>query len=238
MADIQRASLDLTHVIYDASSHVSLAMALITLSPILLMAAYAVLAVFTREVTVINMWAGQFLCEAFNWGVKRLIKQERPVDSVGNGYGFPSSHSQYMAYFATFLVLHLHFRHRFVSMGSTAVDRLFRLTLHAAFISWAGVVAYSRYHLAYHSPYQVLWGVGLGVLFAVVFYLATELVPTRRPASVLGRIRLFLLSNPVSVWLRVRDGWAVWPDSGTEQQWYAWHTEWQKQTRLAEKKVL
>ncbi|THH15231.1 hypothetical protein EW146_g5211 [Bondarzewia mesenterica] len=74
----QKASLDLTHVLYDASSHVSLALALITLSPILLMASYAVLAVYTREITIINMWAGQFLCEAFNWVVKHLIKEERP----------------------------------------------------------------------------------------------------------------------------------------------------------------
>ena len=64
--------------------------------------------------------------------------------SVGTGYGFPSSHSQYMAYFATFLVLHLHFRHRFVSSGSWIIDQSFRLLLHAAFIGWAGTVAYSR----------------------------------------------------------------------------------------------
>jgi dolichyldiphosphatase len=59
------------------------------------------------------MWAGQLLCEAFNWILKRAIKQERPsgsvclslpalastdlmidLDSGVNGYGFPSSHSQ------------------------------------------------------------------------------------------------------------------------------------------------
>ena len=37
------------------------------------------LAVFTRELTIINMWAGQLLCEAFNWIIKRAIKQERPI---------------------------------------------------------------------------------------------------------------------------------------------------------------
>lgn len=124
-------------------------------------ASYAVLAVFTRELTIINMWAGQLLCEVFSWILKRAIKQERPSGrvqcvcvvrtasyrisgSVGTGYGFPSSHSQYMAYFATFLVLHLHFRHRFISTGSWIIDQSFRLLLHAAFIGWAGTVAYSR----------------------------------------------------------------------------------------------
>ncbi|KAI0057433.1 hypothetical protein BV25DRAFT_1812448 [Artomyces pyxidatus] len=234
-AGIQRASLDLTHVLYDSSSHVSLLMALITLSPILLMASYAVLAVFTRELTVVHMWAGQFLCEFFNWVIKHLIKEDRPVDSVGNGYGFPSSHSQYMAYFATFLVLHLHFRHRFVSTGYWIVDQVFRIALHAAFITWAAVVAYSRYYLAYHSIAQVLWGVFIGIAFAVPFYIVTELVPTRCPDSLLGKTRLFILTNPVSTWLRVRDGWAVWPDSGTEEQWQAWQKEWKRQRAVEQK---
>ncbi|ETW78668.1 hypothetical protein HETIRDRAFT_440999 [Heterobasidion irregulare TC 32-1] len=127
-------------------------------------ASYAVLAVYTREVTIINMWAGQLLCEFLNWVVKRLVKQERPIgavcvaslksrvdiamsrfaDSVGNGYGFPSSHSQYMAFFATFLVLHLHCRHKFVSTGFWAVDVLWQAVVHFALIGWAVVVAYSR----------------------------------------------------------------------------------------------
>jgi dolichyldiphosphatase len=41
-------------------------------------ASYAALAVLMREMTIINMWAGQFGCEAFNLVVKRLVKQERP----------------------------------------------------------------------------------------------------------------------------------------------------------------
>ncbi|KZV68243.1 hypothetical protein PENSPDRAFT_653381 [Peniophora sp. CONT] len=234
MADLGLASLDLTHVLYDASSHVSLFMALITLSPILLMASYAVLAVFTRELTIIDMWAGQLLCEAFNWAIKRAIKQERPSGSVGTGYGFPSSHSQYMAYFATFLVLHLHFRHRFVSTGSWIIDKSFRLLLHAAFIGWAGIVAYSRHYLQYHSTAQVLWGVSIGVVFALVFYAVTELIPTKRPDSPLGRLRTYALANPISSWFRLRDGWEVWSDSGIEENWQIWRREWD---RKAEKKI-
>jgi len=235
MAEVQRAALDLTHVLYDASSHVSLVLALITLSPILLMASYATLAVFTRELTIIHMWAGQLLCEAFSWVIKRLVKQERPVDSVGYGYGFPSSHSQYMAYFATFLLLHLHFRHRFVSTGHWLLDQLFKLAVHAALIGWAAVVAYSRLHLAYHSPPQVLWGVLIGVLFGIAFYLTTELIPTRRPDTLLGRGRTFLLTNVISTWLRIRDGWAVWPDSGVEEQWQTWQKEWDKRKQAKDK---
>jgi dolichyldiphosphatase len=155
-------------------------MALITLSPILLMASrkvkfdsavsdinqpsYAALAIVTREITVINMWAGQFFCEAFNLVVKRIVKQGRPPGtqryhrlpsvsedltrspssgSVANGYGFPSSHGQYMGYFATFLILHLHFRHKFAPGGSFELTA-FRVVIYPAIITWAGIVAYSR----------------------------------------------------------------------------------------------
>jgi dolichyldiphosphatase len=43
---------------------------------------YAVLVVFTREITIINMWVGQFGCEAFNFLVKRLVKQGRPPGTL------------------------------------------------------------------------------------------------------------------------------------------------------------
>jgi len=225
------ASLELTHVLYDPSSYFSLAMALITLSPILLMPSYAVLAAFTREITVINMWVGQFCCEAFNLVVKRLVKEGRPPGSVGNGYGFPSSHSQYMGYFATFLILHLHLKHKFRPSGYRIVDQAAQATVYLAIVAWAITVAYSRYHLSYHSVAQILWGVFIGISFGLSFYTITELIPTRRPNSLLGKARAFLLVNPVSTWLRIRDGWAVWPDSGTEEQWQLWQREWRKRTK-------
>ena len=42
-------------------------------------ASYAALAVMTRELVIINMWAGQLLCEGFNWVLKHIVKEERPV---------------------------------------------------------------------------------------------------------------------------------------------------------------
>ena len=97
----QLASLDLTHVlckypqpwnalqstylfIYptdDADSHLSLGLALLTLSPILLTASYASLVVFTRELTILIMCAGQLLCEASNYALKHSFKQPRPNGS-------------------------------------------------------------------------------------------------------------------------------------------------------------
>lgn len=220
--ETQLASLDLTHVIYDEDSYLSFGLALLTLSPILLMASYTSLAVFTRELTILIMWAGQLSCEASNYLLKHLFKQPRPNAALGDGYGFPSSHSQYMAYFAAFLICHVGFRHRFPPTGSKRVDLFLRLLVVLGLITWAGGVAYSRYALGYHSAPQVLWGIGIGISFGTGFYTLTELIPTRCPKSVLGRIRTWILMNGVSTWFRVRDGWLIWGDAGHEAEWEAW----------------
>jgi dolichyldiphosphatase len=126
--------------------------------------------VLTRELVIIDMWAGQFLCEALNWALKRLIKQDRPdgvlfiatycfdrvvhiriLDSL-SGYGFPSSHSQYMGYFASFLLCHLYFRHRFASSGLPIFDKLLRLSVYLGVTAWAGAVAYSRFAVLNITP--------------------------------------------------------------------------------------
>lgn len=73
------------------------------------------------------------------------------LESIGNGYGFPSSHSQYMGYFTTFLTCHMFFRHRFATSGFGVFDQLWRICVYAGLLGWAGAVAYSRYVAAW--PY-------------------------------------------------------------------------------------
>ncbi|KIJ20979.1 hypothetical protein PAXINDRAFT_174333 [Paxillus involutus ATCC 200175] len=240
MTDTSRVSLDITHVIYDASSDTSLVLALLTLSPILLMPAYAVLALQTRELTIINMWAGQFLSEGLNLVLKDIIKAERPEDTRLhlNGYGFPSSHSQYMGYFGAFLICHVYFRHRFASTGYPLLDQLFRCFVYLGLIAWVGVVAYSRLHLLYHTPHQVIWGLGIGVSLGIVHYVVTELLPRRQPLSVFGRARAAILTHPVVIWMQIRDGWAIWEDGGREAEWKVWKAKYdaERRTRISQKR--
>ena len=75
--------------------------------------------------------------------IKEDLTRSPSLGSVANGYGFPSSHSQYMGYFATFLILHLHFRHKFVMRGSSD-STAFRIAIYTAIVAWAALVAYSR----------------------------------------------------------------------------------------------
>jgi len=180
------------------------------------------------------MWAGQLFGEGLNYAIKHAVKQDRPIESIGGGYGFPSSHSQYMGYFATFLICHVYFTHRFSTTGSKILDKLWRLVVYAGLLGWAGVVAYSRHKLGYHNWHQIFWGLAIGSILALSLYLVAELLPTRYPTSYLGQFKQFVLSNPVSMWLQIRDGWAVWADGGRDEEWKRWRAEWEKrQKRVA-----
>lgn len=91
------------------------------------------------------MFAGQLGCEAVNWGLKRLIKESRParesclwvgclwvglgradlvkhIGMHGEGYGMPSSHAQFVAFFSIYIILWVFLRwvcfSRVLALGS------------------------------------------------------------------------------------------------------------------------
>ncbi|KAF2722069.1 hypothetical protein K431DRAFT_59632 [Polychaeton citri CBS 116435] len=131
----------------------------------------------------------------------------------GKGYGMPSSHAQFVAFFSTFLTLFLLLRHSPhphppPSYSSSAASSSppptpptpysHRLLLSfAAFLS-AAAVAQSRIYLNYHTPKQVYAGVGAGVAFAIFWFIFTEIV---RKSGLLA----WGLDLRISRALRVRD---------------------------------
>ena len=105
------ASLSLTHVHYDPTSKISHACAFLALVPQALCITYATLIWSTREIEILLMFAGQMGCEALNWVLKRFIREDRPAQMLGKGYGMPSSHAQFVAFFAVYLGLWVVVRH-------------------------------------------------------------------------------------------------------------------------------
>ncbi|KAK3327273.1 hypothetical protein B0T19DRAFT_484416 [Cercophora scortea] len=109
------ASLSLTHVYYNPDDPVSLLCAWLALVPQALCVIYVTLIWSTREAEVALMFAGQLACEAVNFALKRLIKEERPARihrTGGKGYGMPSSHAQFAFFWAVAMTLFLLVRHR------------------------------------------------------------------------------------------------------------------------------
>lgn len=89
--------------------------------------------------------------------------------------------------------------------------------------------------LLYHTPHQVLWGLGIGLCLGVAHYVLTELLPHTHPHTVFGRARAAILAHPVVTWMQIRDGWAIWPDGGRETEWKRWKTAYDE--RRAQKRV-
>lgn len=175
------------------------------------------------------MFAGQMACELLNFGLKRWIKEERPQQMHGKGYGMPSSHSQFVSFFSISLTLFLLLRHQptnahqNVNNASGAAiypiykqsTLLERLLLSVLALAGAASVCASRVYLSYHTPKQVMVGVTAGAIFAVVWFALTM---TLRRA---GWIEWSLETQPARL-VRMRDlivtedlqdaGWARWDE--------------------------
>lgn len=148
------------------------------------------------------------------------------AEMLGKGYGMPSSHAQFLAYFATYLSLFLLLRHRPdtpplrapSSRGPKPPIPLpsprtqIRLLVVAVTLVAAGVAA-SRIYLHYHTPKQVLAGVAAGVLSAVMWFAVTGIA---RAQGLVARLldtslaRQFRVRDLVCVEDLVESGWREW----------------------------
>jgi len=210
------ASLSLTHVHYDPTDPISYLCAWLALVPQGLCVVYATLIWSTREAEILLMFAGQMGCEAVNFALKRLIKEERPKQMYGKGYGMPSSHAQFVAYFSVSLTLFLLFRHTPPKQATTLHQPLtlpMRILLSILALCSASSVSWSRIYLNYHTEKQVLVGYAAGAVSAVLWFTAT---------TILRKIGLleWTLGTPVARLFRMRDlvveedlcqaGWEKW----------------------------
>lgn len=152
------------------------------------------------------------------WKVNGVLIYIICIELHGKGYGMPSSHAQFVAYFSTFLTLFLLLRHQpdqhpHRSMTHIPIPYWQRVVLSLASIVCATAVAQSRIYLNYHKPRQVYVGVGAGVACAVAWFVVTGLA---RKYGLIDQ----LLDLPLARWARLRDlvvnedlvdaGWERW----------------------------
>lgn len=138
------------------------------------------------------MLTGQFVSIAINKMLKKLINQPRPDGAYMSGPGMPSAHSQFMGFFATYLVI-------YTSKRLNTRRRLEHgLTILCAIIV-AVLTCYSRIHLNYHSVDQVAVGVVFGVITGVLWYaLVASMSPWLFPLVVESRVAKLLYVRDIS----------------------------------------
>lgn len=93
----------------------------------------------------------------------------------GKGYGMPSSHAQFAAFFSTSLTLFLLLRHQPSPHTSNHLPLHQRALLSTLSLLSAAAIAQSRIYLNYHTPTQVYAGAVAGVACAIAWFVATSL---------------------------------------------------------------
>ncbi|WVQ85587.1 hypothetical protein IAT38_007753 [Cryptococcus sp. DSM 104549] len=189
-------SFSLTHILYDPAHPLSIPLTLLSLSPIFLFVSYFTLLIFTRRLTILLLAAGQLANEVLSWVLKRILKGERPYlghGEVGTGYGMPSSHAQAAGFLVAWGVGYaLTLSKRGAREGGAAIEvvRRWRVRVYVlGLLVWSLGVSYSRYHLHYHSPIQIIAGYAAGLIFGALCFLLTEYIPLHHSSSLPGRIR-------------------------------------------------
>ncbi|KAK9318999.1 hypothetical protein V1517DRAFT_333919, partial [Lipomyces orientalis] len=120
------ASLRFTHVNYDDADPWAHVMAWISLAPQTLCIVYLTLIFSRREIETIVLFIGQLASEVANHLLKRILREERPkYGTVGDrdnlGYGLPSAHAQFMAFYTTYVCLWMFLRaHHFSAQKRTS----------------------------------------------------------------------------------------------------------------------
>jgi len=144
----------------------------------------------------------------------------------GKGYGMPSSHAQFLAFFSLSLSLFLLLRHHPPPSPASAhrderpyshkpLNLAQKLVLALSTFVLAAAVAMSRIYLNYHTPAQVVVGCIAGAVSAIAWFGVTEVL--RRGGWVewgldcwvgrMGRWRDLVLEEDLP-----EAGWRVWEE--------------------------
>lgn len=138
-----------------------------------------------------------------NFLLKHTIQEARPMrrDVLYSEYGMPSTHAQFMWFFAAYMTLFVLIRYVYLtfifhtshhtfffnssicfrlhqSNNSTISERFWRVLIIAVCIASAGLVTYSRIYLQYHSHSQVLCGAVIGTILGIVWFIVVHLILT------------------------------------------------------------
>ena len=113
----------------------------------------------------------------------------------GKGYGMPSSHAQFVTFFAVSLTLFLLLRHNPHTPNTSTTHIATKLWERSALAILVCVVcaavAQSRIYLNYHTPKQVLVGCAAGAVIAVGWFIFTTIMLAASFKSSFALVLLF-----------------------------------------------
>ncbi|XP_068644157.1 lipid phosphate phosphatase gamma-like [Aristolochia californica] len=164
-------AVTLTHVRYQQGDRLGYFLAWVSLIPVFISLGGIVSHIlFRRELQAMFFALGLIVSQYINEVIKSSVQQSRPETcallEMCDSHGWPSSHSQYMFFFATYFSL-LSILHR---GGIGIAPRTPNQVL--ALLPWpcALLTMYSRVYLGYHTVEQVFAGAVLGLLLGAIWF--------------------------------------------------------------------
>jgi dolichyldiphosphatase len=187
--------LSLTLVEYPQGDWLGKLLAVSSLLPFGILSGFVALILFRRDLHTITFFFGTTLNEVLNLVLKYTFCEARPMQRsvLYTEYGMPSSHSQFMWFFATYMVYFVFIRLQHMNNNSV-LENAWKTVITVGCVSMAAVVTISRVYLQYHTWKQVLSGALVGFLFGSLWFAVTYLIFTPVfPVIVSWRISEFLL---------------------------------------------
>ncbi|KAH9616202.1 hypothetical protein KSS87_002996 [Heliosperma pusillum] len=169
MTTIPLKAVTLTDVRYTKGDQIGHLLAWISLIPVFItFGGFFAHFFFRRELQGICFALGLAVSQLINEFIKTTVSQSRPATCAAleacDSHGWPSSHSQYMFFFATYFSLLSYRKAGFFGgrENSWLVEAL----------TWALAVLtmFSRVYLGYHSVVQVFAGAILGTVLGAAWY--------------------------------------------------------------------
>jgi len=177
--DKKWVSFSLTHVEYPKGDLFGKILAVSSLFPVFIVCSLVTLVLFRREMHTVTFLIGQLGNEVLNYVIKHIVKEKRPsmrdLSNMHVKYGWPSSHAQFIWFFAFYLTLFVNFRCHNRSI-SPCFFNVWKLIVTTASFCLAGVVTYSRVYLGYHTLNQVVWGAAIGSVVSLIWFVLTQFV--------------------------------------------------------------
>ena len=158
--------LENTYVRFEKGDIIGEVLAYITLSPVFVMVMYTTLVILRRDYSTFYALGGQLLNLLLNKVLKKLIDEPRPSDNNDiSDSGMPSNHSQFIGYFVVYYSIQFLFN----TNGNKTLSVQYKY-LYSFYLFVLGVlVCFSRLYLGYHTIDQVLVGVGVGTVVAILW---------------------------------------------------------------------
>lgn len=174
---VEWVPLTLTLVEYPKGDVIGKFLALISLAPFGIGSGFIALILFRRDLHTITFFLGTLLSELLNYILKHIICEARPIrrDIIHVEYGMPSSHAQFVWFFATYVIYFVYIRLQHMN-NNTIIQSLSKFLILFSTLSMAILVSISRIYLEYHTMSQVLCGALLGFLFGTFWFALTYLV--------------------------------------------------------------